>query len=183
MPNEYRPLDPWLNLAALMPFDQKLPPVEDAPSALIQRVSELWDRAVAEHPELGLPVLFSSEGAAEMRYETVRVVRETLAALLFVVNRPPGQAYHDLLDLRFPAEPTPKLMYTPERGVVSYQNSLGVFRRCLEQTETDINRLIACPVCHAPFLPRRHDQKACTPNCANTFRVRNRRAREKGESK
>jgi predicted nucleic acid-binding Zn ribbon protein len=182
-----RPLDGYLALAALMPFEEELPPRASAAQA-VPKVAELWSAAAANKPELGLPVVGFSENDAEQRYEIFRSVRGVLRILVEVVTdpnvKPPEGRYESLFDLRmvdfskYLPPPQRRSIMLTRSGVYIAEDSVGSFLRCLEQTGAEVWKLKSCPVCRAPFLPRREDQKACSPKCANTYRTRRSRARK-----
>src|SRR5947208_1014238 len=101
---KFRLIDGYLALAALLPFDEKLPPIEEAPSGLVEDVARRWVEAAAAKPELGLPVLPRVGGAAEDRYELFQRVRTILSAIIDVVSDPkvklPEGNYRSVLDSR-----------------------------------------------------------------------------------
>lgn len=174
-----RPIDGYLALAALLPFNEPLPPREQAPDALVEEVARRWIDAAAEKPELGLPPLPRMGSSSDDRYELVRQVRDIIGRIISVVSdpnvvRPTGRwtALLDerLTDLRLP--PAPRGLTLTASGIVLYADPLGVFLNCLQQAGADIWALRKCPVCSAPFLPHRSDQKACTSKCNDIWRHR-----------
>jgi hypothetical protein len=185
-----RPLDPWLNLARLMPFDEALPPIASATPRAVTDVDRLWTDALSNHPELGVPHITGSY--PELRYEVFRRVREILRAIAVVVSDPtvkrPDSQYGAVFDDRVfgmgalpPSDP--RSITLCGRGVFISTDPWGMFLNCLEQTGGDVWSLKVCPVCDAPFLPHREDQQACSLKCANTFRVRRARKAEKKKGK
>jgi predicted nucleic acid-binding Zn ribbon protein len=184
-----RPIDPWLNLAKLLPFDEQLPPpadddenaYKDAFLKSIWRVKVLWDVAARKHPD-ELPVVVVE--FPEFRYALFVKVRAILGACVAVVNDPavtrpksPHWVIRDprLINLELP--PAWRALTLTSSGIYLSGDDLGMFLNCLLQT--DVWELRACPVCSAPYLPHRNDQKACSPRCANTFRVRRSRSDKK----
>jgi hypothetical protein len=174
-----RPLDPWLNLAGLMPLDEKLPPIESASPQAVIDVNELWTDALANHPELGVPHI--SENHPDTRYEVFRRVREYLETIAAVASDPavkrPSSRYGTLmdprmLDLKSLPPSDRRRVALCGGGIVVPTDPYGMFLTNLDQTGEDIWSLKLCPVCGAPFLLHREDQKACSPRCANTYRVR-----------
>jgi hypothetical protein len=184
---ELRQLDPWLALAALMPADEILPPLETASPEAVREVAGRWSAAGASNPELGLPTPSASEGEAEYRYELFRAVRGVLKDLAQIVTDPevkrPTGRYQTLLtpaaiDLSPYLLPRtrPRDIALTGGGVYIDEDLYNIFLRQLENTGADVWTLRFCPVCRAVFLPRREDQKACTPEHANVLRVRLSRA-------
>jgi hypothetical protein len=181
-----RPLDSWLNLVGLMPFDEKLPPIESASPQAVIDVNELWTDALANHPELGVPHI--SENHPDLRYELFRRVREYLETIAAVASDPsvkrPLTRYGTLMDPRMldleslPPSDRRRVMLCGS-GIFVAADPYGMFLTNLEQTGEDVWKLKLCPVCAAPFLPHREDQKACSLRCANTYRVRRTRQDKK----
>jgi hypothetical protein len=181
---QIRPLDSWLNLAGLMPFDEKLPALGSASPQAVTDVNQLWTDALVNHPELGLPHVSGNDPG--LRYELFRRVREILGTIAAVASDPsvkrPKSQYGTLLDPRMldlaslpPSDP--RSIALCGRGIFVSTDPYGMFLNCLEQTGEDVWSLKVCPVCDAPFLPHRVDQKACSLRCANTHRVRESRKR------
>jgi hypothetical protein len=179
-----RPLDGWLNLAALLPFDELLPTLDKASPEIIQRVYDLWVDAAENQPELGLPVLSVTDPRA--RYELCRQVREVLGAYVAVMNDPAvkrpkvqNEAVFDsrINDIALP----PARRSLGLNGGCAYISAepVEIFLNCLLQT--DVWNLWSCQTCRAPFLPRHPEQKTCRPKCARIRRTRlERAARRKG---
>ena len=181
-----RALDPWLNLAGLMPLREKLPPIENASPQAVIDVNQLWADALANHPELGVPSVSGADPS--QNYEVFRRVREYLSTIAAVVcdpsvQRPEGR-YRTLLDPRMsdleslPPSDRRRVALCGSGAFVS-ADLYGMFLNCLEQTGEEVWSLKVCPICRAPFLPHREDQKACSLKCANTYRVRRSRQDKK----
>jgi predicted nucleic acid-binding Zn ribbon protein len=188
---KFRPIDSYLNLAALLPFEEDLPTLDRASPDLVQRVATLWIETAARQPELGLPVTWSSEGDAEHRYEIFHKVRQILRTVIEIVTDPkvdrPKGRYTSVLDERMMSlklPPTERSLMLTSGGVIVATSGVGIFVNVLEQLGAEVWSLRACPVCGAPFLRHRSDQKACSLKCANVRHVRRSRARdaEKGAS-
>jgi len=179
-----RPLDGWLNYAALLPFDEPLPTWDKASPEIIQRVNDLWVDASANEPELGLPVFLGTDPRA--RYELCRQVREVLGAYVAVMNDPavkrPKVQNEAVFDSRINDIALPlarRSLGLNGGGAYLSEDPVGIFLNCLLQT--DVWNLWSCQTCRAPFLPRRPDQKTCRPKCAKIRRRRlERAARRKG---
>jgi hypothetical protein len=177
-----RPLDGWLNLAALLPFDEPLPTLDKASPEIIQRVNDLWVDASENQPELGLPVLPGADSRA--RYELCRQIREILGAYVAVMNDPAvrrpkvqNEAVFDsrINDIALP--PARRSLGLNGGGACISADPVEIFLNCLLQT--DVWDLWSCQTCRAPFLPRRPDQKTCSPKCSNVRRTRLKRAAQR----
>jgi len=175
-----------VNLAALYPFDEDLPPTELAPPSLIQEVATRWIQAAAAQPELGLPVSVSSQNDAEQKYELVRQVCLVLRTIIDVVSDPkvkrPAGRYTTVLDSRILGLQIPpafgRSIALTASGILLSEDSLGIFLRCLGQAGLDVWSMRSCPVCRKPYIPHRRDQKGCSPKCGEALRTRRARKRK-----
>lgn len=184
-----RPLDPWLTLAALVPFNETLPPFERASKELIGDVMARWESAAPSSPEIqrgvsawSIPHIAIAK--PEWRYELLLKVRDCIAALLAAVNRPAIEEDGILIDQKLLSLSGPSGSNSNRRGAVLTRDGVVFewddwmeFLSCIDRTGKEIWNLRRCPVCDAPFLLRREDQTACSLNCANTFRLRQYRLR------
>jgi hypothetical protein len=184
-----RPLDPYLALAALLPFEQEVPALEDATDEEIANLNVLWSAGLLKPEEIDRPPYVIRSGGddldhAKLRYEFFLEVRKCLRAITEAVagDRPEGGE----LSRALPTYEIPAMAPLATRtfllsgyGIRVYNEPLQIFLNCLELTGAEIWTLRPCPVCSTPFLPRRADQKTCSLNCSNTYRLRNYRAPDK----
>src|SRR5579862_938797 len=180
-----RAIDGYLSLAKLLPFDEELPPADVASPEIVRKVNELWGEALANQPELRLPVV---GGTPKERYALFRMIRLIVRVTIDVVNDssvrfPPG-SYGTIRDDRIDdlnrdLPPMQRGFALTFGGVVPYADELQVFLNCLKDLGSEYRSLKSCPICTAPFLPRRADQKACSIPCNSTFRARTYRTERK----
>jgi hypothetical protein len=188
-----RALDPWIRLANLLPSQEPIPepsiavaipvPVSETrgwlrsattPSdeAVIEKVRKWWEEHSTTLPQYG--------GSAADRYEIFYAVRETLRDIVREISAPafkrPATRYGTAFgaEIRTFGTRPPKIVLVGS-GIYLTADVYGVFLNVLEQAGEEIYRLKFCPICAAIFQPRRKDQRACTPRCANVLRVREQR--------
>ncbi len=148
----------------------------------IERARKAWNEQLTALPRFG--------GSPADRYGIFYRVRETLRDIVQVVRSPrfpfgrerkrPGSEYETMIDAEIRTFPTARRQIAIcRRGIVLSEDSYGVFLNLLFDAERTVYALRFCPICSAIFLPRRKDQKACSPRCANVLRVRNQRKYEK----
>jgi len=147
---------------------------------VIERVNNVWLDAAASRPELGLPIVSSSEMNSEARYEIFRRTRVLLYGLYAVIKDFPllvGPAeIVTIMSFGSKEEPLPppargELVITGG-GVQVKRDAYEKLLRAIEDTGPDIRGLKSCPNCHAVFLQRRANQTTCSSSCGNTMRVR-----------
>jgi hypothetical protein len=181
-----RPLDPYLALAALLPFEQKMSALEDASPEQISDLNMLWGAAMLRPEEIDRPPFIFKSGGTQvetsaLRYQLFLIVRDCLRSILEVVaqGRPEndGPSLNYYMDSISPLEQRWCGLFND--GIRIFNDPQQIFLNCLELTGEEIWNLRPCPVCSTPFLPRRADQKACSLNCSNTYRLRNHRSPDK----
>src|SRR5271155_2238241 len=140
-----------------------------------------------------LPVYASSR--LEDRYELFIAVRETLRDVVAAVTeptlrRPPANSYNRAMvetaegstwpRIRVSATQRRSVMLTG-RGLVIPEDAYGIFLNVLDSEHAGgmIYDMKFCPVCDLIVLPRRKDQRACSPRCAKTLSVRESRQNKK----
>jgi hypothetical protein len=152
----------------------------------IEKVRNAWDERLLEPVQLRGKTAWASPvgGTAVERYEVFYRVRETLRSIVKEIRGPafkrPATRYGTVIDAEIRTFGTqPRTISLVGGGIFLSEDSYGVFLRVLEQAGEEIYRLKFCPVCRAIFQPRRKDQRACAPRCANVLRVREQREFEK----
>jgi predicted nucleic acid-binding Zn ribbon protein len=149
-------------------------------AATIEKVHYAWREQANALP--------SSGESADAQYEIFYRVRTTLRDIVTAISSPafrrPDRAYETAYETAFGDKlrtfgTHPRKIVLVGSGVFLTEDFYGVFLRVLVKAGEEIYRLKFCPVCAAIFQPRRKDQRACAPRCANVLRVRDQRRYEK----
>jgi len=175
-----RPLDLWITLANFVDGRSVLSPPESADAALRDRIATAWE---------SVPGIRPGEPATRPDYEDFYAVRKTLRAIVDAVRnpelrKPPGDSYTSAFVAgELPDIPTyqtrPRTIMLTGRGIVLSEDLYGGFLNVLQKSGESVYDLRLCPICSNVVLPRRRDQRACSPRCAKTLSVRESRSATK----
>ncbi len=165
--------------APLHPGWVRVPPTPSLDDA-IEKARKAWAERLTTLPQFG--------GSAADRYGIFYRVRETLRDIVKEISAPafkrPARQYGTWLGGEIRTFGTrPRKIRLVGRGIFLSADPYVVFLNVLEQAGEEIYRLKLCPVCEAIFQPRRKDQRACAPRCANVLRVRDQRTYEKSRQR
>ena len=196
-------LQPWLELANLLPPPPSREELEHSVNALVMAdhihnwhvriratpASELLCRfersRLAEEPAitatLDLPLLRTSEGEARRFHALVSAVASTLRGLVAAASPDTLKAVGDaplMIHRLYDNPATSRSAVWMRHGVVT-THWVDPFREFLGVLDgTDVTRLRQCPICNHFFLVFRKDQKACSKRCNAVRRVRDWRANQ-----
>lgn len=188
------PLVRWVELANFLPVDADLPrnwqgQLTSKQTNMLRVLCKAFNQrrqmfGVSEKNRVALPVGRRMPGQlpAVGLYYHAAAIRGALERILdYREMMRKGEAVDHagsgIGEFLLPDSQAPDYVYISPEGRITMQ--LDLYARFLVDIDgCDLAVLRRCPVCETPFLIKRKDQKACSPRCANTERVRRARSKQ-----